>query len=66
MSENLLTKSNKRVEELQTKLVSNTEELMEAQKTWMSVREALRNKEDEIHKKDRRCVYVRASVAVRW
>ncbi|XP_064395516.1 autophagy-related protein 16-like [Halichondria panicea] len=54
ISETLLTKSKQRVEELQTKLVAKTEELMEAQKTWMEVREALRKTEDEVQRKERR------------
>ncbi len=56
ISETLLTKSKQRVEELQTKLVAKTEELMEAQKTWMEVREALRKTEDEVQRKERRLV----------
>ncbi len=56
ISETLLTKSKQRVEELQTKLVAKTEELMEAQKTWMEVRESLRKTEDEVQRKERRLV----------
>ena len=54
VSESLLTKSNKKVEELQTKLVAKTEELMEAQKTWMEVRETLRKSEDECQRKEKK------------
>jgi len=49
-----LAKNKKKVEELQSKLVTKTEELMEAQKTWMELKEFLRKKEDEVQKRDRR------------
>ncbi len=54
------------MEELQTKLVAKTEELMEAQKTWMEVRESLRKTEDEVQRKERRLVlYVALYYTVR-
>ena len=53
VSASQFNKANKKVEELQTKLVAKTEELMEAQKTWMEVKESLRSAEDETKRKEK-------------
>ncbi len=58
MSENVLARKNKEVEEYKTKWLAKREELLEAKKTWMEVKETLREKEDEVYKKDKRCVFV--------
>ena len=53
MSASQFNKANKKVEELQTKLVAKTEELMEAQKRWIEVKESLRSAEDETKRKEK-------------
>lgn len=44
----------KKVDDLNSKVVSKTEELMDRQTKWMEVTEALRKKEDELKKTENR------------